>query len=56
MHLPNDTKSPVGKVLCHYMGMRLKFRTTVFSELRSAAQPLKIAKLARPQQTPSKLI
>ncbi|MFT4749520.1 MAG: hypothetical protein ACI9E4_001197 [Pseudohongiellaceae bacterium] len=56
MHFLNDTKSRVGKVLRNYTGMRLKFRTTVFSELRSAAQPLKVAKLARSQQTSSKLI
>ena len=55
MHLLNDTKSRVGKVLCHYMGMRLKFRGTVFSESKPAAQPLalKAAKLGRSQQPPS---
>ncbi|MFT6094874.1 MAG: hypothetical protein ACJA2Q_002781 [Pseudohongiellaceae bacterium] len=58
MHLLNDTKSRVGKALCHYMRMRLKFRGTVFSDSRSAAQPLalKAAKLTRPQQTSSKLL
>jgi hypothetical protein len=32
MHLLNDTKKNLGKVICHYMGIRLKFRGTVFTE------------------------
>jgi hypothetical protein len=54
MHLLNDTKSRVGNVLWHYMRMRLKFRGTIFSESKPAAQSLalKATKLGRPQQTP----
>ena len=32
MHLLNHTKKNLGKVICHYMGIRLKFRGTVFTE------------------------
>ncbi|MFT6058064.1 MAG: hypothetical protein ACJA2D_001181 [Pseudohongiellaceae bacterium] len=54
MHLRNDTNSRVSNVLWHYMGMRLKFRGTVFSKSKPEAKPLplKATKLGRPQQIP----
>jgi hypothetical protein len=53
MHLLNDTKQNLGKVICHYMGIRLKFRGTVFTEstLSDAPASPKIDSVANSQPT-----
>jgi len=53
MLLLNDTKRNLRKVICHYMGIRLKFRGTVFTESTLSGAPAleEIDSLANPQPT-----